>query len=75
MGRRKGESYRKENLKAKKRATCPNWSLGEDTLELVKNSSIELNVCQSRLVEIAIKNLLINSNKNLINPQIIFTKS
>lgn len=75
MGRHKGESYRKNKFKPVKRTRPPNWTIGEDVIELVKKNAPELGICQSRLVEIAIKNLLSNSNKNLINPQRIFTKS
>ncbi len=75
MGRNKGESYRKVKLKVIKRITCPNWSIGEDVIELVKDSSSKMGICQSRIVEVAIKNLLILENKKLTKLQNIFTKS
>jgi hypothetical protein len=75
MGRRKGDSYRKLNLKKYKRIAPPAWTIREDVLDAMRDMSKELKVSQSRFVEIAIKNMLSQQNKILINPQRIFTKS
>lgn len=75
MGRRRGESYRKNKLKAIKRISCPRWTLREDTLSLLSQAATDLGVCQSRLVEIALRKMLIHSARKMTNPAKIFTKS
>lgn len=75
MGRRKGDSYRKDKLKEIRKVNCPNWTIREDTLSLLHQTSQQLGVCQSRLVEIALRKMLIHSAPKPINPAKIFTKS
>jgi len=72
MGRPKGATYRKSKLKAIKKINCPCWTLREDTLALLHQVSSDLGVCQSRLVDIALRKMLIHSPQKLSNPAKIF---
>jgi len=58
MGRNKGESFRKEKFKKIHRVECPKWCISEDTLQTLKNVSKNIGKSQSRLVDMAIQNLL-----------------
>ena len=75
MGRPKGATYRKNKLKEIKKINCQCWTIREDTLSLLGEVSSNLGVCQSRLVEIALRKMLIHSAQKLSNPAKIFIES
>jgi hypothetical protein len=75
MGRRKGQTYRKDKLKDIKRVNCPCWTLREDTLALIHQISQDLGVCQSYIVETALRKMLIHSALKQTNPAKIFINS
>ncbi|MDD2267479.1 hypothetical protein [Sulfuricurvum sp.] len=77
-GRKKGQSYRKEKFKEFKRIKCPEWTINEVLLQDVAHAAASIGVCQSRLVEVALKKILMEPsqlvNKNL-KIEKLFTKT
>jgi hypothetical protein len=75
MGRNKGETYRKWKLKEIKRRRVPCWTVNEETLDKIDLLSKEINVCQSRIVEAALKMMVIHKRYEKSEFSKIFTKS
>lgn len=75
MCRRKGDTYRKWNTKKHIRIRCPGWTLREDTIEKIKTRSKELEISESRIVDIALQDFLSQSSSLSINPDKFFSKT
>lgn len=75
MGRRKGDTYRKWKTKEIVRVRCPGWTIRLDVLSHAKHAAAELEICESRLVELAIKQFLNGDCKKPTKPAKIFTKN
>jgi len=75
MGRNKGESYRKYNLKPNPKIMCPRWTLTPDTIDRVREFAYSINKKPSHVVEDAIKILLDDHQKYTKDFSNIFRKN
>lgn len=74
-GRKRGDTYRKFMQKEVLRERVPGWTISTPVLKCVTDTANAVNMCESRLVEVALKHFFNSPEQKISDPEKIFSKT